>query len=219
MATVIREWWDVLIQGVRNGLGGGTMAGFKWALRGLRRSPGFALAVVTMLGLADAHLPKSLPYPDADRLMVLWPGENWSNEMMALARRGLHSVQGIAGRGGTDMILNEGGEPEEVFVATATTNLFDVIGVRVALGADHGRLVRGELARASRIVIAGPVGGLALAALTGRLLQGVLYGVAPLDFTSLAAALSLLAGVGYLAAYLPALRAARVDPMAVMREE
>jgi len=143
--SVPREWGDVLVQGAKNGLGGGTMADLKWALRGLRRSPGFALAVVLMLGLgigvstvavglADAYLLKSLPYPDADRLAVLWPTENWSNEMMDLARSGLHDVRGIAGRGGTRMILDEGGEPEEVFVAAATTNLFDVMGVHPALG-------------------------------------------------------------------------------------
>jgi putative ABC transport system permease protein len=93
------------------------------------------------------------------------------------------------------------------------------IGVRAALGADRGRLARGEMSRATRIVVAGLAGGLVLAGVTGRLLEGVLYGVGPFDPASVAAALGLLAGVGYLAAYLPARRAARVDPVEVMRAE
>ena len=39
---------------------------------------------------ADAYLVKSLPYPDGDRLVALWPQENWSNQMVDLAREGLH---------------------------------------------------------------------------------------------------------------------------------
>jgi putative ABC transport system permease protein len=144
-ATVAREWWDVTIQGIRNGLGGGGMTDLRWALRGLRRSPGFALAVVVMLGLgvgastaavglADAYLLESLPYPHGDRLVTLWPSENWSNQMMDLARKGLHSVRGIAGRDGELLVLAEGGEPEEVFAGEVTTNLFDVVGVHPVLG-------------------------------------------------------------------------------------
>jgi putative ABC transport system permease protein len=143
--TLAREWWDVVQDGIRTGMGGGAMADLRWALRGLRRSPGFALAVVGMLGLgigastvalglADAYLLKSLPYPDGDRLVSLWSEENWSNQMVDLAREGLHSVRGLAATGGRLLVLQEGGEPEELFITTATTNLFDVVGVAPVLG-------------------------------------------------------------------------------------
>jgi len=144
-ATLAREWWDVLIMETRSGLGGGVMTDLKWALRGLRRSPGFALAVVAMLalgigvstvalGLTNAYLIKSLPYPRGDRLVAVWPEENWSNQMMDLGRESLHSLQGLAANGGALLVLQDGGEPEEIFVETATTNLFDVVGVHPALG-------------------------------------------------------------------------------------
>ena len=54
--------------------------------------------------------------------------------MVDLAREGLHTVQGLAATGGQLLVLQEGGEPEELFVTTATTNLFDVIGVKPTLG-------------------------------------------------------------------------------------
>lgn len=143
--TLAREWWDVTADVIRNGMGGGAMVDLRWALRGLRRSPGFAVAVVAMLGLgigastvamglADAYLLTSLPYPDADRLVVLWPSENWSPEMMDLAREGLHGVQGMSGRNGARLVLEGRGEPEEVLGSLVSTNQFDVMGVQPALG-------------------------------------------------------------------------------------
>jgi putative ABC transport system permease protein len=145
LGTVAREWWDVVVERMRGGVGAGTMADVRWVLRGLRRAPGFTLAVVAMLGLGigvstvavglvDAYLVKSLPYPDGDRLVALWPEENWSNLMVDVAREGLHSVEGLAATGGELLVLQEGGEPEEVFAVMATTNLFDVIGVKPVLG-------------------------------------------------------------------------------------
>ncbi len=146
--TVFREWWDVVgatVGEVRNGMGGGVMSDLKSAFRALRRAPGFALAVVGMLtlgigvstvalGLVDAYLVESLPYPDPDRLVELWPEENWSSQMVDLAREGLHTVQGLAATGGELLVLQDGGEPEELFVTTATPNLFEVLGVQPILG-------------------------------------------------------------------------------------
>lgn len=143
--TVVREWWDVLVLETRTGLGGGGMMDLRWALRGLRRSPGFALAVVAMLalgigastvalGLTNAYLLKSLPYPHGDQLVSVWPEENWSSQMVDMGRESLHSLQGLAANGGALLVLQDGGEPEELFVETATTNLFDVVGVHPMLG-------------------------------------------------------------------------------------
>jgi ABC-type antimicrobial peptide transport system permease subunit len=72
---------------------------------------------------------------------------------------------------------------------------------------------------ATRIVAWGVSGGLLLAWLAGRGLQSVLFGVSALDAPSVAVAVLALAGVAYAAALLPARRAARVDPVRVMREE
>ena len=58
-----------------------------------------------------------------------------------------------------------------------------------------------------------------LALAFGRLLSGMLYGVSPSDPATLAAVVAIVVGVAALAAFLPALRAARIDPMHALREE
>lgn len=72
---------------------------------------------------------------------------------------------------------------------------------------------------ATRIVALGLGAGLVLAWMAGRGLQVVLPGVDALDVPSFAAALAVLGSVAYAAAFLPARRATRVDPVQVMREE
>jgi predicted permease len=93
------------------------------------------------------------------------------------------------------------------------------IGVRVALGAtasDVRGLVLGEGLRLAGL---GAAIGLASAVVANRLLRGLLFGVHPLDPVSLLAAVSLLVGVSALASYMPARRAARVDPVSMLRAE
>jgi putative ABC transport system permease protein len=91
------------------------------------------------------------------------------------------------------------------------------IGIRVALGAtasDVRRLVVGEGLWLAGL---GAVIGLAGAAATTRLLRGLLFGVHPLDAVSMLAAVLLVIGASLLASYLPASRAARVDPVTLLR--
>ncbi|HKJ94663.1 MAG TPA: FtsX-like permease family protein, partial [Gammaproteobacteria bacterium] len=92
------------------------------------------------------------------------------------------------------------------------------IAVRAAVGADRGRLLRGELATATRIIGSGLAGGLGLSWIAGAALRGTLFGVGSMDPVSIGAALAVLAGVGYLAAYMPARRAAAVDPASILRD-
>jgi ABC-type antimicrobial peptide transport system permease subunit len=93
------------------------------------------------------------------------------------------------------------------------------IGVRVALGAGTGDVVRLVVRQGLRLSVAGLVIGLAAAVALARLLSGLLYGVRPLDLPTLAsvAALALLAGA--LAGHLPARRASRIEPAAALRHE
>jgi putative ABC transport system permease protein len=93
------------------------------------------------------------------------------------------------------------------------------IGVRLALGASSGQVHRLVLGDALRLVAPGLVLGLAGAAALRRLLAGLLFGVGPLDLPTLAAVALGLAAVSFLACLLPALRAARVDPLHALREE
>jgi putative ABC transport system permease protein len=91
------------------------------------------------------------------------------------------------------------------------------IGVRIALGADPGRLLASVLSRSGVMVLPGLAIGLT-AALTGtRLIAGLIYGVTPHDPWSIAGATLSLAFVALAASALPAWRAARVDPVEALR--
>jgi predicted permease len=142
--TIVREWWDELVQAIRL-VSGGLGPDLRWAFRSVARTPGFTVAVVCTLGLGigvttvafglvESWLLRSLPYPDGERLMAVWPSENWSREMIDLARDGFPSMEGVAGVGGLTLVLQEGAEPEELFASHVTTNLLDILGVRPALG-------------------------------------------------------------------------------------
>jgi putative ABC transport system permease protein len=93
------------------------------------------------------------------------------------------------------------------------------IGVRVALGATTGSVTRLVVGQGTRLALAGIALGLAGALALSRVLESTLYGVSPTDVRTLATAAALLAGVAVLACYIPARRAARVDPVAALRHE
>jgi len=93
------------------------------------------------------------------------------------------------------------------------------IGVRMALGADRGDVLRLVLTRALRIVVAGLIVGLAGAAGVTRVLQTFLFGVTPTDPIAFTIVTLLLMAVGLMAAWLPARRATRIDPCAALRAE
>jgi predicted permease len=93
------------------------------------------------------------------------------------------------------------------------------IGVRMALGAQP-RDVLGLVMRESMILVAiGAVLGIAAALASARLIATQLFGVPPTDLAALGAAIAVMASVSAFAGYLPARRAARVDPMVALRYE
>jgi predicted permease len=93
------------------------------------------------------------------------------------------------------------------------------VGLRVALGAQQRQIVAAFVGKALRVVVLACVAGVALSLALSELLAGMLYGVSRGDPLSLGAVIALVAAVGTIAALVPALRAARVDPMNVLREE
>lgn len=93
------------------------------------------------------------------------------------------------------------------------------IGVRLALGADPSRVSTLVVSEGMRVAGVGVLAGVAIALLTTRLASGLLYGVSPRDPLTLGAVVVLLLGVSALANYLPARRAARVDPLTALRQE
>ena len=93
------------------------------------------------------------------------------------------------------------------------------IGVRMALGARAEQVSRMVLRQGVRVVFAGVAIGLVTALLTTQALGTLLYEVRAIDPLTYAAASIVMVGVGLLASYVPARRAARVDPMISLRSE
>jgi predicted permease len=93
------------------------------------------------------------------------------------------------------------------------------IGVRIALGALPRQVVGMILRETSVLILAGFALGAALAFAAARLIASQLYGVAPTDPLALSLAAALLVSVALAAAWLPARRAARLDPIAALRRE
>ena len=89
----------------------------------------------------------------------------------------------------------------------------------MALGATPARLGRDVLAAALGVISVGAAAGVAGVLVTSRLLTALLYQVSPTDPFTLAAVCVLLAGVACGAAYVPARRAMKVDPVVALRYE
>jgi ABC-type antimicrobial peptide transport system permease subunit len=93
------------------------------------------------------------------------------------------------------------------------------IGLRVALGAPTSRIRTMVLKQVARMAVIGVVVGVVAAWLLGRAAQNLLFGVEAGDPLALVAAAAVVAAVTLGAAYIPARRAAHVDPMSVLRYE
>jgi putative ABC transport system permease protein len=93
------------------------------------------------------------------------------------------------------------------------------IGIRVALGAGRSSVVRLMLTRSLVPVVVGIAAGLAGAVASGRFVESLLFQVRPVDTLVLAATAALLGGTAIVASWIPARRAASVDPTTVLREE
>jgi ABC-type antimicrobial peptide transport system permease subunit len=93
------------------------------------------------------------------------------------------------------------------------------IGIRIALGAERGRLLRSLIADALRLLGWGMGLGIPLACLASGWISSLLFGLTPTDPRTILTAMALLAVCGLAAGLVPALRAARVDPCVALRYE
>ena len=93
------------------------------------------------------------------------------------------------------------------------------IGLRLALGALRGQIVKSFVGQGLWVSVLGSVAGLCLAAVFARVLAGMLYGVSATDAVTFSSVVLLLLVVAAIASFIPAARAARTDPMQVLREE
>lgn len=92
-------------------------------------------------------------------------------------------------------------------------------GVRIAIGAEGSSILRMVLCEAGWVLAFGIVAGLAAAWWLGRIVNNLLYGVQPGDLASMGIAVGVVAVAGTLAAWIPARRAARIDPIQALRYE
>jgi len=115
-------------------------------------------------------------------------------------------------------------------VALATVGLYGVIsymvarrrneiGIRIALGASRGNVLNLVLREAGLLLAVGLVIGIGLALAVGRAASSMLFGLQPSDPMTIGASVAGLAVVAIAASLLPAMRAARVEPMVALREE
>ena len=140
------EWWGGWAQDVR------------YALRALRRAPGFAIAVLLTIALGvgangaifsvtDAALLRPLPYRDPDALVHLWSTSprsltgrgNSAYPNLLDWRRRATTLAGIAGYHSNRMVLTQGDEPRVLWVGKTSANFFDVLGATSAAASPRGR--------------------------------------------------------------------------------
>jgi putative ABC transport system permease protein len=93
------------------------------------------------------------------------------------------------------------------------------IGLRLALGAEPGAILRSVLRQGLALTLVGAAAGLVCALVMSRVISGVLYGVRPTDPLTFGVVLGVLVAVAQCACYLPARRALRIDPAIALRAE
>jgi putative ABC transport system permease protein len=93
------------------------------------------------------------------------------------------------------------------------------LGIRMALGAETIHVVGVVLSTATRALVSGLGLGLVVAIAASRVLDGVLYGLSPLDPLTYVGVVAILLAAGLAATYLPTRRALRVDPTVALRYE
>ena len=104
-------------------------------------------------------------------------------------------------------------------VAYSVTRRTREVGIRMALGAQRGDVLRTMAARGSRLAIIGLVIGGLLATAAGSLLESMLYGVSAVDAIAFVAAAAVMLLVAGLANLIPAAGATRMDPVRALRSE
>ena len=93
------------------------------------------------------------------------------------------------------------------------------IGLRLAVGAGRSRIARQFVTEGLRVALAGGIAGLLLSAAFVRILAGMLFGVSPWDAVTMTGVIAGVATISLAASLIPAIRAARLDPMQVLRSE
>jgi putative ABC transport system permease protein len=175
------------------------------------------IAVRSAAGITPAALTRSvvdvIASVDRNLLMTLRPLQDQVDDGLVRER----IIAALSGFFGVLALLIAGIGLHGV-TAYAVSRRRTEIGVRMALGADAGRVLRMVLGRVARLVGTGVAVGLILSVWASRFVGRLLYGLDGHDALTLLGSAAVLIAVAALAAWLPARRAARIDPAAVLRE-
>ena len=189
-----------------------------YAIRRLARSPGFTLTAIlslalgigantAMFSLVNAVLLRGPPVQDPEALVEVYTTDSSGYEY------GTSSYLDYADlKERTDLF--DGG-----VVSYAVSKRTRELGIRMALGASAGDVVRMAVGGGMRLVVVGGVLGVILAAAVTWSISGFLYGIGSADLATFGAIPLILAGVALLAAFIPARRASTVDPVQALRTD
>jgi predicted permease len=183
------------------------------------QSPGYAMAVY----LRAEGDPSSLTQALRREVQAVDPnlpvfGERTMDDVVAtsLAQRRF-ALQVVGGFGVLALLL--AGVGVYGVVAYSVSQRTREIGIRLALGASNGAILRWVFGQGMKLTLFGMAAGLVGAFALTRLLRGLLFGVSASDPVTYAGLALLLAAVALLACYIPARRATKVDPMVALRHE
>jgi predicted permease len=224
--------------GTRLGLGGPRAGGTVIGLVGNVREHGPASPVPPTIFLPHAQWPDDAmtivaKARNRDALSLVQPMralvEEFDPDVPMYAVRSMEQVSAnavaqprlylvlIASFAGTAMLLAAIGLYG--VLAYAVSQRTREIGIRLALGARRGEVLRMVMVQAARLSVTGLAIGLAAAALASRVLRAQLFEVAPTDVVTYAAVAAGLMVVALVAGWIPARRAARIDPMVALRQD
>jgi putative ABC transport system permease protein len=172
------------------------------------RADGDPAALVSSISAAIREIDPAQPIDDVQTMGAIVDG--------ALRTRRV-TAQIFVGLAGTALLVALLGV--HAMMAYSVTLLRRELAVRMALGAEPGRVRRAILGRGLRLAASALVPGLAGAVLLGRGVSRLLYEVPPTDAPTLFMAAVAIAAVGLAGCYIPALRASRTDPISALRHE
>jgi predicted permease len=102
-------------------------------------------------------------------------------------------------------------------ISYSVTQQTQEIGIRMALGSSQGRVQLGVIARTLKLALIGIAAGIVASFAIAALIASLLFGTAPTDTVTFAGMILLLVAVAFIAGYLPARRASRIDPIVALR--
>ncbi|HJQ32698.1 MAG TPA: ABC transporter permease [Pyrinomonadaceae bacterium] len=178
------------------------------ATLGVRASSGGAEALASAVAREIQAIDKDMPAPDAETLEQIFRRETAPRRFNAALLALLAAVALVLAAVGIYGVM--------AYTVAQRTHEF---GVRLALGAGRGDVLRLVLGGGMKLVLLGVGAGLAAALALTRLMSSLLFGVAPTDPLTFCGIALLLTLVALLASYIPARRATKVDPMIALRYE